>query len=557
MPVINLDMDDLSDLMGKKLDTEDLIMRIPMIGADAGTPEGKTLPVEFFPDRPDMFSVEGAARALRYFLATDDELMSMPLPDYPVKPSGITMTVDPSVCEVRPFVVGAVVRNVTMSDPLIQSLMDHQEKLHITVGRKRVKAAIGVHDLSKVTPPFRYTTENGDRTFIPLLKDHPMSLDQILQRHEKGVAYAHILEGKGRYPIIYDKEDEVLSFPPIINGILTAVTEETTDIFIDITGMELRPITMALNILSTAFAERGATIESVEVVYHPEHEGLAGKTLVCPDLGWKEKTITVDSLNDLLNTELNGEDWILPFKRMGLRAEPSQDGTTLTIAYPAYRADILHDWDIFEDGAIGFGYQNIPETAPKIQTTGGALPIMQTIGKFQRTMVGFGYSEVKSLTLVGERDGYHAMDLPVPKDDIMIHNPITEDHTRLRTSLIPPLLSILRANRHRDLPQQIFEPGIVLEKGCNVWKGVGLATHSKAGFTEMKSLINSLIPVFGLEKKSSIRQKDHPSFVHGRCAEVVVDGNPVGVFGELHPKVITSFELEYPVIAFELSLQKL
>lgn len=548
MPVINLDINDLNSLLGKDYPVDDLVSRIPMIGADAGSPEGVCLPVEFFPDRPDMFSVEGAARALRYFLASDEELEGMPLPDYPVRDSGITMKVDPSVAGVRPFVVGAVIRNVTMTDPLIQSLMDHQEKLHLTIGRKRVKAAIGVHDLSRVKGPFTYTTASGDFSFVPLTKDREMSLTQILQRHEKGVAYAHILEGTDTYPIILDRDQNVLSFPPIINGQLTSVEEDTTDIFIDVTGMELRPISLALNIISTAFAERGADIESMDITYD------VGGRLTTPDLGWRERNISVQDMNSLLNTSLSADEWVLPFKRMTLEAEPAGGGANLRIRYPAYRADILHDWDIYEDAAVGYGYDRIRAVSPAVQSTGAPLPIVPLVRKFQRTLMGLGFSEVKTLTLTGEREGYGNMDLPLPENDILLHNPITQDHTRLRSSLIPSLLSILKANRHRDLPQRIMEPGIVVEDGRNRWKGAGVIIHPRAGFTEMKSIIQSMLPAFGRE--FTLSRVDHPSFIHGRCARIILD-DAIGYFGELQPKVISSFSLEHPVLAFELSLESL
>jgi phenylalanyl-tRNA synthetase beta chain len=554
MPVINLNIADLHSLLGKDIPVDELVQRVPMIGADAGKPDEGILPVEFFPDRPDMFSVEGAARALRFFLASDEELESMELPEYPVKSSGLTMTVDASVGQVRPFVVGAVVRNVEMTDQLIQSLMDHQEKLHITIGRKRVKAAIGVHDLDPINGPFRYTTAPGDLSFIPLMKEREMTLTQILQRHEKGVAYAHILDEMENYPIILDRDQQVLSFPPIINGTLTTVTEGTTDIFIDVTGMELRPITLALNILCAAFAERGATIESIDISYAEDHPQFPGGNLTVPDLKPKDRTVRVAELNELLTTTLSAGEWILPFKRMGLRAEPTDTQTSLKVQYPAYRADILHDWDIFEDAAIGYGYQNIPSVPPSVQTTGKPLNIVSGIRKFQRTLSGMGYSEVKTLTLTGERDGYDSMGLPLPGDDIMVHNPITEDHTRLRTSLLPSLLGILRANRHRDLPQRIMEPGIIVREKGNQWMAAGVAIHSKAGFTEIKSTIETILPAFG--KEWTIKSGEHPSFVNGRYAEIHVDGR-IGYFGELHPSVITSFSLEYPVIGFEMMLSPL
>jgi len=552
MPVINLNITELNSLIGKEYPVNELVEKIPMIGADVGEPDGDILPVEFFPDRPDMFSVEGAARALRYFLASEEELREMPLPDYHISPSGIKIHVDRSMSEVRPFVVGAVVRGVKMTDELIRSLMDHQEKLHLSIGRRRVKAAIGVHDISKVEWPFTYTTREPDFSFIPLMKDREMTLEEILNVHEKGIAYRCILEGRKNYPLILDNKGRVLSFPPIINGVLTAVNEGTTDVFIDVTGMEMAPINLALNIFTTALAERGGKIESVEVEYEQGHPDAGGKTCITPDLSWGEMKVPIPEMNRLLNTHIPAKDWILPLKRMTLRAA-TQGENVISVAYPPYRGDILHVWDIFEDAAIGLGYDRIPDAAPKSVTTGLPLSIIPTLRRFQRAMVGLGFSEVKALTLTGEKDGYLRMRLPVPEDDILILNPVTEDHTRLRTSLLPGLLSILTANKHRDLPQRLFEAGIVVKNGKNHYMGGGVIIHSKTGFTDIKSTVISMLLSFG--KEAEFRPLSHPSFIAGRCAVIIIDESEIGYFGELHPEAITNFQIEYPVAGFEMELE--
>jgi len=100
--------------------------------------------------------------------------------------------------------------------------MGLQEDLHWGLGRNRRKVAIGVHDISQVTPPFRYLGADPARRFVPLDFSVEMSMREMLQRHPKGRDYGHILKGCERYPLIVDDQDRVLSFPPIINGELTA-----------------------------------------------------------------------------------------------------------------------------------------------------------------------------------------------------------------------------------------------------------------------------------------------------------------------------------------------
>ena len=93
-----------------------------------------------------------------------------------------------------------------------------------------------------------------------------MTLSEILERHEKGVDYAHILEGFDKHPLIIDANNNVLSYPPIINGSLTEVTPFTTDLFIDVTGTDKKAINYVINIVASSLAERGGEIYTTTVI---------------------------------------------------------------------------------------------------------------------------------------------------------------------------------------------------------------------------------------------------------------------------------------------------
>ena len=260
MALISIDYQDLVSLIGKDVPKEELLSTLPMMGSDIDSVEDDTLNVEFFPNRPDLYSVEGVARALRGFLGFEKGLAL-----YDVKETDMVLNVDPSVNDVRPYIVAGMVRDVCITDELIKSLMEVQEKLHLTLGRKRKKVAIGVHDSRSLKPPFVYkAVEPKSLRFVPLGYFEEMDLAEILVRHEKGREYAWTLEGKQTYPIILDSDEQVLSFPPIINGIVTQVTEATTDIFLDLTGTDFNAVNSALNIISTLLAERGGKRNGAE-----------------------------------------------------------------------------------------------------------------------------------------------------------------------------------------------------------------------------------------------------------------------------------------------------
>lgn len=544
MPVITFSYADLQGLVGGSLDYETLVDRLPMMGADVHSVsrDSDEMAFEFFPDRPDMYSVEGIARALRAFLDIAPGLRR-----YEVGRSDVVLKVDPAVDEVRPYIWSALITDVEMNDRMIKSAMDLQEKLHLTVGRNRRKVAIGIHDHDTVKPPFLYTAvKPTEREFFPLQGSREMSLKEILTDHEKGKAFAFVLEGKERYPLIVDSEDTVLSFPPVINGITTAVTEETKNIFVDCTGTDLNALKASVNILTTAFAERGAKIKSVEIQRGEELS-------VAPDLNPWEMSVDVAEVKRISGIDEHAATFCHYLAKMGY--DTDADDSKIKVKVPAYRYDILHPADIIEDVAKGYGYQKFGAHLPRQSTIGKSDMELDFSNVVRNALTGLGYLEITTLTLTGKGDQFTRMMRPVPDDLIEMRNPHTEDRTILRVALLPEIMAILRKNKHRDLPQRIFEVGEVVVGMGNSGRIGAASIHAKASFTEMKSTVEAVLRSLGLRLKIAV--KDDPSFVKGRCASVLLDGEEVGEFGEVGPAVVTAFELGYPVAAFEMKIEPL
>ncbi|OYT29173.1 phenylalanine--tRNA ligase subunit beta [Thermoplasmatales archaeon ex4572_165] len=544
MPVITFDYQDFKQLFQQDISKEELIKRLPMIGADLDKVEDDAISIEFFPDRPDLFSVEGIVRASRAFFDIKTGITS-----YPVQPSDIIVKVDASVKDIRPIVRCALVKNVTMSDELITSLMDLQEKLHFGVGRNRKKVAIGVHNFEPVQGPFTYKAVDPQSVqFVPLGKVESMTLKDILEHHEKGVAYAHLLEDTTLYPLITDTYDNVLSFPPIINGTLTEVTPFTTDLFIDVTGTSLKAVKIALNIVTTALAERGGAIFSTTIINDAEK-------IVSPDLSPSHKPLSIEYVNKILGTNFDSNQVKKTLEKMGYDVEEKEPGK-LTVFIPAWRPDILHEIDLVEDVAIGYGYDNFKKTLPEVFTFGKQLPNQSIRDNLRTIMIGFGFNEVTTFTISNEKDEFEKLGMD-KETRVELLNPITEDYTSIRTSLLPSLLKILNENKHHHLPQQIFELGIVVnEEFKNKFHLGAVKTSAKAHFTECKSLVEGVMREIGISSYEIV-EKRHPAFVQGRCASVKKDDKEIGYFGELYPKTILNFELEHPTIAFEIHVDTL
>ncbi|MEM2943699.1 MAG: phenylalanine--tRNA ligase subunit beta [Methanomassiliicoccales archaeon] len=543
MPVISFKYDDLIQLIGNEVPLQKILDELPMMGADFHSYDEGTgeIMMEFFPNRPDLYCVEGIARALRSFLG-----FAPGIRQYPIRASDIVMKHDKSTKDVRPFFVGGVVRNVTMSDELIRSLMGLQEKLHLTIGRKRAKVSIGIHDLDRVEPPFTYKAVRPDEiSFVPLGKNEAMNLQEILERHEKGIEYRYILEGKEKYPIIVDRRGEVLSFPPIINGQLTVVTEKTRNILIDVTGTDFHAISGALNIVATAMAERGAEIETIVI---ENEEG----SIVTPDLNPKRMSLGVEECEKLLGLNLDVNVIVRCLERMGYGCEIRDD--SIEVFVPATRMDILHTVDLIEDVAIGYGYESFGRILPRCQTIGGEIPLEKAAALLRDMMVGHGYLEVTTLTLSSPEEQFIRMRIE-PIDFVEILNPISQDHSCLRTHLLPSLLALLKKSKHRDLPQRIFEIGDVVIGTKRRKHIAAISLHAKAGFTEMKSLVESIMRDCSADFK--LEPSSFGMYIDGRQAAVVNSEGVVGHFGEVHPEVLENFTLGYPAAAMEFNVERL
>lgn len=540
MPVITLHYEDLEKLTGT--DKENIIKRVPMIGADIERVEDEYVDIEFFPDRPDLYSVEGAARAMRGFLDIETGL-----PEYEIKPYKVSISVSEDILKIRPFLGCAVVRGVKFTSSSIKSLMDLQEDLHWGLGRNRKKVSIGVHDLKNVKPPFRYMAVDPGFEFVPLDYTEKMSMTEILEKHPKGTRFAHLVSGFDKYPIILDANDNVLSFPPIINGTLTSVTEQTTDLFIDVTGLG-EAVYTALNIVVTALAERGGEIEFVRVI-RP-----GGEELVLPDLEPKERLLTTGEVKSLIGMELPVEEVVKQLERMRFGAS-ALDRETVEVKVPAYRADILHNYDLVEDIAKGYGYENIKVKIPETYTAGKSHPISLMRACVNEIMVGLDYYEVMPFTLTSEKINFENMCREKTGDVTYVLHPISEDQTMLRTTVLPNLLEILSLNQHRELPQKIFEFGEIVSNETTGQHVAAVSIHPQANFTEIYEVVDAFMREMMLSYE--VKESKDPAFLEGRRADVYVNGKKLGVFGEFHPEVISKFSLGYAVVGFELDLNDL
>ncbi|WP_405290307.1 phenylalanine--tRNA ligase subunit beta [Methanobrevibacter sp.] len=547
MPVITFKYQDLKDL-GIDMEKDELIDTLPMMSSDIEDFDDEEIKVEFFPNRPDNLSVEGVARSFKGFIGQE-----IGFPDYKVEESGEYVTVDSDVASIRPYIGFAKIDNVDFTGDKLKYVMDFQENLHWVIGRDRKKVAIGIHNADVVEGPFKYiATPKDANAFVPLEKDTEMTPGDILTEHDKGKAYAHLIEDFDKYPLILDKDDNVLSMPPIINGELTKLKEDTHNIIVDVTGTDERAVNQALNIICSSFAEVGGQIKSMEVKYED-------KTIKTPDLTPQEMNVHVDTANELIGgTNLNAEEIKELLMKARFDAEIIDENEVKAII-PAYRVDILHEVDIVENIAVQYHINDVVAELPDINTVAYENDWFKAESTIREVMVTLGFQEVMSLMLTNEEAHYEKMNQE-EKPHVQVARPITIDRTMIRTSLMNSLMEFLEDNTHEDLPQKIFEIGDVLyldetreNKTVASKKLAALVCHSTANFSEIKSIVTTVLSNLGYSME--ITDSENETFIRGRAADVTGEsqkGTLKGFFGEVSPEVITNFTLEYPVIGFEI-----
>ena len=487
--------------------------------------ETKKIITELTPNRPDWYSMEGLARALRCYYTKKH-------PEYTTKKSDYEVIVDPSVASVRPYTVCAVIRGLKLDDSRIRDMILLQEKLIGTLGRQVKKFGIGLFPLHAIKFPLKYTTMEPNKIrYIPLGFGEEMSAVEILEKHKKGQQYGHLLKNHERYPVYIDATGSVMVLIPIVNSTKAGkVDEHTNDIFIEVTGNGIEACKAALNILVCTFADMGGTIYEVKMRY-------GRNVFQSPDL--KPKTVDLDirKLNTLLGVELRESEV------SGLLSMMGYEYTKNKIVVPPYRADVMGFIDVVEDIAIAYGYNNFKPTIPNFFSPGQTDQAHDYIDEVMR---GMGFLEIKTFVLTNreklKRVGY------VGKL-IEITNPSSEDFTTIRPNLVVDMLDSFAINKMKGLPQKLYEVGLVHTMKKRLIFGV---MDKNIRFSDVRGHLQTL----GLENgfEFSLVKKDVELFEPDISCGVLSKGKEVGIFGNVKVEVLSKFGLDFQVYLCELEI---
>ncbi|MEK6692565.1 MAG: phenylalanine--tRNA ligase subunit beta [Nitrospirota bacterium] len=558
MPTIDIKKKDLEKLVGKKLTISRLEDSLTLAKAElkeynTGTDE---LKVELSDsNRPDLWSVEGIARQIRGHLA--GKPASYPFFATKKKPVR-KIKVSRDMKEVRPYIAACAALGLRMNEESLVQMIQSQDKLSDIFGRKRRMVSIGIYELDRIVFPVDYRlAEPEEVSFTPLGMDERMNLKEILERHPKGITYGPVVGAFKKYPVLIDSHRQVLSFPPIINSRETGeVKTGTKNILVEVTGTDLRMVLLAINILSVNLYDRGAGIEHVLISY-PYSTDLGNK-IITPHSMLEPVKISIKEITKTLGEDMPPREIRKHLESYGHKVSIRKD--SLFVHYPPYRDDIMHPVDTIEDVAISKGYGSFKPEMPQRSTLGGLSRIELFSDLIRDFMVGSGFQEIVSNVLGSSEELIEWMG--VDEKLIEIENIMSRSYSVVRNRILPFLLKVEASSSKAFYPHRIFEIGEVgvYDPSENLGSKTGLnlgslISHSEVSFSEIHSYLDLLFYYTGFSYR--LEPAEHPIFMSGRCGNIIVEGRPLGLIGEISPVILDRWQISMPCSAFEINLDSL
>ena len=499
-------------------------------------------------NRPDLWCVEGVARALRCSENGSENHLSSMSADH------LSITVDPGLKVIRPYIAGFRATGWKLDQEGLDSLIAVQEKLSESYGKKRSRTAIGFHRAKEIAFPVCYVSAETGELMEPLGYEKKMSLSHILTDTDKGREYGHLLAGLKKYPVLTDTDGVIFSFPPILNSNTTGkVCQGDDDVFCDVTGTDWETVQLTATILACNLEDHGAIITPVDVLYSYDVPS-PDREVVTPVLFTDCMSVTKDEIEKVLGIDIPLETAREALLRMDYASVEIEDDT-LTGILPPYRRDGIHPVDMIEDIVIYHGLESFEPLLPEEFTIGHSAPIEELVDAVRTVLIGAGCEEILRPVLTSWRKIKEITRTPI--DPVKIANPMNEEYGVVRNTLLPGLLDVESTSAHASYPHRIFESGEILISGDN---GVcrteiylaGLVCGNKADFGDVHSILGSIC--YSRDLDLSLESMEDERFISGRCASVIINGRASGVIGEFHPAVLTEWGIARPASGFEINV---
>lgn len=565
MPSISVDKAELMASIGKQIDDavfESAVFDFGIELDDTYEENGRVMYKFDIPaNRYDLLCLEGLSYALRAYMGVG------PYQDLRVGAEG-SITVHKHPTHERVHIACAIIRGIEFTDLSYNSFIGYQDKLHCSVGRNRSLVAIGTHDLSKIDGQIEYSSVDLESiNFVPLSRGdrqvvNGKDLESHFRQDRKISKFFSLLSDENR-AVAFTCNGEIMSVPPIINSEMTKMTKETKDVFVEVTGTDFNKVNTVLKLILCNF--RGNEVCPVRIL-----DVCTQETVITPVFSRHSYAITTESVLKKLDLDLTPAKIQELLERMAYMVSTEND--KIVVSVPEVRSDVMHEWDIVEDIAISYGYNNFERRIPSISTVGHEDPLSKFSDKVRAELALCGYNEVLTLTLLSRMEN-----IVDSESAVVLSNPKSKEYEVVRTSLLPGILKSICSNLHGKIPMRVFEIADVVllsdgtEEGArNERRACAVIASNRSMLEEIQGPLSLVLEKCGLRSfryvsletcVSSYSSKEYKAisstYLENQSAFVKVDGEVVGTIGVLHPRVCQMFGIPYAASSFEISIDAL
>ncbi len=264
----------------------------------------------------------------------------------------------------------------------------------------------------------------------------------------------------------------------------------------------------------------------------------------------REIKLRPDKINEFLGTKIKTEKMIEILTDLCFEV----DEKSMTVVVPSFRQDVEVLADIAEEIARMYGYNNIEATilSGKANTQGKKTFKQEMEDLIKKTMIACGLSETYTYSFVSPKlfDMIRAPKDSYLRNAIKIENPLGEDFSIMRTTTIPSMMDVMARNYNRRIEKaRLFEVSYVYIPESLPLKDLPeekeiltIGLYGETDFYELKGIIEELLSELGIKKYDIEPEKENTAFHPGRTANLVINNEIAGIFGEIHPEVSKQFE---------------
>ena len=565
----------LKEFIDLKISTEELCEQLTMLGLEVEnfkhyqsklTGEDAIIKLDLTPNRGDCFCILGIARELAALNG-----MKINLPKIKAIKSSLESPLKVKVCDEAPFYVGRHISQVNLkkkTPPLIK------ERLKIS-NIKTIDSIVDITNyvLIELGQPLHAFDGNKlqgdlsvrfakDKEKLKLLDESSIELDQeclVIADEKKSVALAGIM-----------------------GGLSTGISKKTESIYLESAFFKPevirgRPRKFALQTEASTRFERGVDFNlqtlAVKRASSLIFEVLGGK--FGPIQEFKKRSsipknkdiyLYVGTVNKILGTDFSKYFISKLLRGLGLIASSSANKDVIKVKIPSWRFDLKIEADLIEEIARLAGYNKLPQE-PLITKKRNSLDSLHQ--SVRSSFTSRGYSEVITYSFI--EDSAASLIEPKMKKLVSVNNPISQNMTIMRPSLLPGLLNTVSYNQNQGIDQiKIFEIGSIFQKSSiNKIKETELigglisglkAKHSWSGskrpldFFDLKGDVESILG----DSSGYVFKKGELPYLHpGKTAFIVKGNNQIGYIGSLHPKLVDELDLKQDVHFFEMQVEKI